>query len=92
MEKGEITQNEQFHHFPPCFFMLSVPLNLLISTFLLSPVASLNLGQSQNGVLGNGLNLSHKQEGRDGPVSLHWLIHEISSYQTLQYLGIGLKH
>ena len=33
-----------------------------------------------------------KQEGHDGPVSLHWLIHEIHSYQTLHYLGIGLKH
>ena len=33
-----------------------------------------------------------KQQGHDGPVSLHWLISEIPSYQTLQYLGIGLKH
>ena len=33
-----------------------------------------------------------KQEGHDGPVSLHWLIPEIHSYQTLHYLGIGLKH
>ena len=33
-----------------------------------------------------------KQEGHDGPVSLHWLIHEIPSYQALQYLGIGLKY
>ena len=33
-----------------------------------------------------------KQEGQDGPVSLHWLISEIPSYQTLQYLGISLKH
>ena len=33
-----------------------------------------------------------KQEGHDGPVSLHWLICEIHSYQTLHYLGIGLKH
>ena len=31
-----------------------------------------------------------KLEGHDGPVSLHWLIHEIPSYQALQYLGIGL--
>ena len=31
-------------------------------------------------------------EGHDGPVSLHWRIREISSYQTLQYLGIGLIH
>ena len=34
----------------------------------------------------------HKQEGHDGPASLHWLTCEIPSYQTLQYLGIGLKH
>ena len=27
-----------------------------------------------------------------GSVSLHWLIHEIPSYHTLQYLGIDLKH
>ena len=33
-----------------------------------------------------------KQEGHDGPVSLHWLIREIHSYQTLHYLGIGLNH
>ena len=32
-----------------------------------------------------------KQEGHDGPVSLHWLICETPSYQTLQYFGIGLK-
>ena len=32
-----------------------------------------------------------KQEGHDGPVSLHWLIHEIPSSLALQYLGIGLK-
>ena len=35
---------------------------------------------------------SSKQERHDGPVSLHWLIREIHSYQTLHYLGIGLKH
>ena len=33
-----------------------------------------------------------QQDGHDGPVSLHWLIREIHSYQTLHYLGIGLKH
>ena len=32
-----------------------------------------------------------KQKGHDSPVSLHWLIREIPSYQTLQYVGIGLK-
>ena len=32
-----------------------------------------------------------KQEGHDGPVSLHLLIREIHSYQTLHYLGNGLK-
>ena len=29
------------------------------------------------------------QEGHDGPASLHWLIREIPSFQTLQYLEIG---
>ena len=33
-----------------------------------------------------------RQEDHDGPVTLHWLICEIPSYKTLQYLGIGLKH
>ena len=33
-----------------------------------------------------------EQEGHDGPVSLHWLIREIHSYQTLHCFGIGLKH
>ena len=36
--------------------------------------------------------LTQKQEGHDSPVSLHWLIREIHSYQTLNYLGIDLKH
>ena len=46
--------------------------------------------------ISTGVNYSHvvkgKQEGHDGPVSLHWLIREIHSYQTLHYLGIDLKH
>ena len=37
------------------FSMQSVCYNPLIATFQLSSAASLNLGQSQNGVLGNGL-------------------------------------
>ena len=32
-----------------------------------------------------------EQEGHDGPISLHWLIREIPSHQTLQYVGIGLN-
>ena len=60
-------------------------------------------GRQKVSLCGNGLN-NHKketfekhlgktiQEGHDGPVTLHWLIHEIPSYQTLQYVGIGLKH
>ena len=47
MEKGEIAQNEQFRLFSTTFSMQS-------ATFHLSS-AALNLGQSQNGVLGNGL-------------------------------------
>ena len=35
---------------------------------------------------------ARRQEGHDGPVSLSRLICKISSYQTLKYLGIGLKH
>ena len=38
------------------FSMQSVSENTLIATFQLSSAASLNLGRSQNGVLGNGLN------------------------------------
>ena len=55
MEKGEIAQNEQFHLFPQCFLCnlyLKFP---LIATFHLSSAAALNLGWSQNCVLGNGL-------------------------------------
>ena len=33
-----------------------------------------------------------EQEGHDGPVLVHWLICKVPSYQTLQYLGTGLKH
>ena len=39
------------------FSMHSVSKNPLIATFQLSSAASSNLGQSQNGVLGNGLNV-----------------------------------
>ena len=38
------------------FSMQSVSQNPLIATFQLSSAASLNLGWSQNGVSGNGLN------------------------------------
>ena len=33
-----------------------------------------------------------EQEGHDGPISLHWLICKIPSYQTLKYTGFGLRH
>ena len=39
------------------FSRQSVSENPLIATFELSPAASLNLGRSQNGVLGNGLSV-----------------------------------
>ena len=57
VEKGEIAHFEQFHLFPTMFPMQSVSLNPLIATFQLSFAVSLNLGQSQNGVLGNGLSI-----------------------------------
>ena len=57
MEKGEIAQNKQFHRFPQ-YFLCNLHLkNPLIATFHLSFAVSLNLGWSQNGVLGNGLKL-----------------------------------
>ena len=40
--------------------MQSVSLNPLMATFKLSSAASLNLGWSQNGVLGNGLKTDEK--------------------------------
>ena len=39
------------------FSMQSVGKNRLTATFQLSSAASLNLGRSQNDVLGNGLNI-----------------------------------
>ena len=50
--KGEIAHFEQFHLFPQCFLH---NLCLLLATCQLSSAASLNLGQSQNSVLGNRL-------------------------------------
>ena len=54
VEKGEIAQNEQFHLFPQRFLC---NLYLLKATLQLSSAASLNLGRSQNDVLGSGLTL-----------------------------------
>ena len=47
-------QNEQFHLFQQCFLC---NLYIELATFQLSSAASLNLGWSQNGVLGKGLRL-----------------------------------
>ena len=54
VEKGEIAQNEQFHLFPQHFLC---NLYLLKATLQLLSADSLNLGRSQNDVLGNGLTL-----------------------------------
>ena len=54
-EKGDIAQIEQISPFSTMFSMQSVSWNHLIATSQLSSAASLNLGRSQNGVLGNGL-------------------------------------
>ena len=56
MEKGEIAYFEEFRLFSTMFSMQSVILESLLATFQLSSAASLNLGWSQNSVLGNGLN------------------------------------
>ena len=53
--KGEIAQDEQFHLFPQ-YFLCNLYLKVLkVVTFQLSSAASLNLGQFQIGILGNGL-------------------------------------
>ena len=52
VEKGEIALNEQFHLFSTMFSKQFVSKNPFIATFKLSSAASLNLGWSQNGVLG----------------------------------------
>ena len=60
VENGEIAQNEQFHPFPQCFLCnLYRSKNPLIAIFQLLSTTSLNLGRSQNGVLGNGLTLCY---------------------------------
>ena len=66
MEKGgEIAQNEHFHLIPVKLLKMSNftlfhnvfdAICPLIATFQLSSAASLNMGRSQNGVSGNGLN------------------------------------
>ena len=48
-----------------------------------------HMNKTDKGLQGDA---TYQQEGHDGPVLLHWLIREIHSYQTLHYLGIGLKH
>ena len=58
MGKGEIAQN----FFPHLFFYAICILNPLVATFQLSSAASLNLGRSQNGVLGNGLTQGTERE------------------------------
>ena len=61
VEKGEIAQNEQFHLFQQ-FSMQSASQNPLIATFQLLSAASLNLGKSQKGELGNGLSVQLKNQ------------------------------
>ena len=53
VEKGEITRNEQFKPFSTMPSMQYV--NSLVATFQLFSASSLNLGQSQNSILGNRL-------------------------------------
>ena len=55
-KKVKITQNEQFHLFPLCFLCNLYLKILLIANLQLSSAASLNLGWSQNLVLGSDLN------------------------------------
>ena len=64
--KGEIAQSEQFHIFSTMFSMQFVYQNPLIATFQLSYAASLNLGQSQNAVSGNGLKCRFRSACTEG--------------------------
>ena len=64
-----------------------------VTTFIICHFFDLKyLSDNPDVIMTFGIKPTEKQEGHDGPVSLHWLIHEIHSYQTLHYLGIGLKH
>ena len=54
MEQGENAQNERFHLFRQCF-VCNTHLKSFKSHISVSSAASLNLGHSQNGLLGNGL-------------------------------------
>ena len=49
------------------FSMRSVSKNPSTATFHLSPAASLNLGRSQNGILGKGLTHFHTMTLFDAP-------------------------
>ena len=53
-----MAQMSNFTKSSTMYFVQFVSLNPLIATFHLSSAASLNLGQSQNDVLGNELTLS----------------------------------
>ena len=55
MENGDIAQNAQFHLFPQCFPCKSVSKNPIKATFQLPSADSVDLGLSQNAVLGNRL-------------------------------------
>ena len=57
-KKGEIAQNEQFHLFPQCF-LCNLYLKIFYQPYFSCCLQfSLNLGRSQNGVIGNELTVS----------------------------------
>ena len=88
--KEENAGNQHFLLFPQCF--LSYLEQILPFESTLSSANAFNFDWCKILSSGKGLKHFRKQEGHDGPVSLHWLIREIHSYQTLHYLGIGFKH
>ena len=97
--KGENAGNQHFLFFPQYFqpYPKKKKKKISIATFYVickcfefGLVQKLSFGKEQSQNVFSNINL--KQEGHDGPVSLHWLIREIHSYQTLHYLGIALKH
>ena len=70
--------------FATMFSLQFVSLNTLIATFQLSSAASLNLGQSQNGVLGNGLMCCAQN------LEARWVIYETreSPAQQISFPGL----
>ena len=83
----KLLKMSNFTFFHNVFYVICI-LNPLIATFQLSSAASLNLGRSQNGVLGNGLRLCNpRRPGIDcGFFTILMLLHVTLLYFFLNIL------